>query len=321
MVDVVTHQLGLAEVMKRHDPQGNLATIAEVLNKTNLIIQDAMWREANDFWSNKTTRRSSLPTGTFRRLYKGVPLGSSDTVQLVDTIGQLYDRSEIDVDAVMSAADPEQFRSDEDKAYVEGLGQTIATKVFYGNALTAPEEFTGLAPRMDALATTNNVLNEGGTGSDVTSIFVVTWGIGGVHMLYPRNSKVGLQMRNLGEVDATDADGYKYRAYATEFKWNIGMAVKHPKAMGRIANIESAGSSNIFDEDNLITLLNRMVVNENTRIYCNETVMTQAEIRLKDKSNVNWSTQDGLGGVPFMKFRGIPVRKCDAIVNTEDALT
>ena len=321
MADTTNHQLGLVETVRRHDPNGNLATIAEVLNKVNLVLQDAVWREANDFWSNNTVRRASLPSGTFRQLYKGAPPSSSDTVTLVDTIGQLYDRSEIDKDAVRSAADPAQFRSDEDKAYVEGLGQTMATKIFYGNQLTAPAEFTGLAPRMDSLATTANVLNEGGTGSDLTSIFVVTWGPNTACLLYPRNSKAGLEMNDLGEVDAWDSDNYKFRAYATEFKWNCGMAVKHTKAIGRVANIESAGSSNIFDEDSLITLLNRMVVNGMTRIYCNETVMTQAEIRLKDKSNVNWSTEDGLGGVPFMKFRGIPVRKCEAILNTEDALT
>jgi hypothetical protein len=64
-----------------------------------------------------------------------------------------------------------------------------------------------------------------------------------------------------------------------------------------------------------------MVINENTRIYCNATVMTQAQIRLKDKSNVNWTVRDGLGGVPFMQFNQVPVRKCDAILDTEDALT
>lgn len=321
MADVTTHQLGLVEVVKRHAPDGNLATIAEVLNKTNLVLQDALWKEANDFWSNKTVRRASLPTGTFRTLYTGVPPASSDTVTMVDSLGQLYDRSEIDKDAVKSASNPDQFRTDEDKAFVEGLGQTAATKIFYGNQLTAPSEFTGLAPRLDNIAATANVINEGGTGSDVTSIFVVTWGMNTCCMLYPRNSMAGLEMNDLGEVDALDSNNYKYRAYATEFKWNMGMAVKHPKAIGRVANIESTGSSNIFDEDNLITLLNRMVVNESTRIYVNQTVMTQAQIRLKDKSNVNWTVRDGLGGVPFLQFNGVPVRKCEAILDTETALT
>jgi hypothetical protein len=240
---------------------------------------------------------------------------------MVDTLGQLYARSEIDKDAVKSAKDPVQFRTDEDKAFVEGMGQTIATKIFYGNQLTAPSEFTGLAPRMDAIAASDNVINEGGTGSDLTSIYVVTWGASTCHLLYPRNSVAGLEMNNLGEVDAWDSNDYKFRAFATEFKWNIGMAVKHPKAIGRVANIESAGASNIFDEDSLITLLNRMVINENTRIYVNATVMTQAQIRLKDKSNVNWTVRDGLGGVPFLQFNQVPVRKCEAILNTEDALT
>ena len=44
MADVTTHQLGLVEVIKRHDPHGNLTTIVEVLNKTNLVIKDALWK-------------------------------------------------------------------------------------------------------------------------------------------------------------------------------------------------------------------------------------------------------------------------------------
>ena len=197
----------------------------------------------------------------------------------------------------------------------------MATKIFYGNVLTAPSEFTGLAPRMDAVAATANVINEGGSGDDTTSIYVVTWGVNTCHLIYPRNSMVGLEMNDLGEVDAWDSNNYKFRAYATEFKWNCGMSVKHPKAIGRIANIEPDGSTNIFDEDNLITLLNRMVTGPMTRIYMNQDIITQAEIRLKDKGNVNWSVEDGLGGVPFLKFKGFPVRKCEAIINTETSIS
>jgi len=95
--------------------------------------------------------------------------------------------------------------------------------------------------------------------------------------------------------------------------------VRHPKCIGRVANIESAGSTNIFDEDLLIKLLNNMKINGNTRIYCNQTVKTQAEIKLKDKTNVYWTVDKGLEGVPFLSFRQIPVRMIDKdiLLNTE----
>jgi len=51
-------QLTLVEVAKRKDPDGNMATIAEVLAENNDIVSDAIFREANDTFSHKTTRRS-----------------------------------------------------------------------------------------------------------------------------------------------------------------------------------------------------------------------------------------------------------------------
>jgi hypothetical protein len=176
---------------------------------------------------------------------------------------------------------------------------------------------------MASLATTTNVLNAGGSGSDLTSIFVVDWDPTKVFMTYPRNSMAGLKVDDLGIETVLDANSKKFRAYVTHFIWKAGMVVKNPRSIGRIANIESAGAANIFDEDDLITLLGRMTKGPGLRIYCNETIMTQARIRLKDKSNVHWDSRKGLAGEPFMSFDEIPVGKIDSrtLLNTESALT
>jgi len=68
-------------------------------------------------------------------------------------------------------------------------------------------------------------------------------------------------------------------------------------------------------------LLNRMTKGPGRRIYCNETIMTQMEIRVKDKTNVNFTKVDGLAPGPVLFFKGVPVRQCDAILNTETTLT
>jgi hypothetical protein len=101
--------------------------------------------------------------------------------------------------------------------------------------------------------------------------------------------------------------------------------VRDQRSIGRLANIESAGASNTFDEDNLIKLLNNMNIGDGTRIYCNETILTQMQIRLKDKNNVNYTQDngDGLSGMPPMRFQGIPIRKIDReiLLNTEAAIS
>jgi hypothetical protein len=321
MADVTDSRLGLVEVVKRHDPNGNLATIAEVLAKTNSIIGDAVWKEGNDIFSNKTVRRSSLPSGTWRKLNRGVASESSDTVELIDTIGILETRAENDVEIINAFSNPQQARMDEASAFMEGLSQEMAATMIYGNAATAPEEFTGLAPRLDALAATANVIGGGGS-TTLTSIYVVSWGVNTVYMAYPRNTSGGLQHEDLGIQDALDSSSNKFRAYVDRFVWRAGMVVKHPKAIARYANLEPTGTTTTFDEDELIRLLNRMVTGPGTAIYCGTEMMTQMQIRLKDKSNVYFTRESGLdGGGPVLRFNGFPVRKCEAILDSETAIS
>ena len=320
-MDVNENRLGLVEVVKRHDPDGNLATIAEVLNKSNDILADAVWKESNDIYSNKTTRRSYLPTGSWRKFNSGVTKEASETVELVDVIGILEAWSQNDKDMIDAFKDPTQARMDEAVSFIEGLGQSMATAMVYGDASTDPEKFTGLAPRLDDIAATANVINEGGTGSDLASIFVVDWGPTSCYMIYPRNSVAGLEHIDRGVVEATDSSSNEFLAYLDIFKWKAGMVVKNHKSIGRLANIESAGSDNTFDEANLITLLNRMTKGPGRRIYANETVLTQMEILFNSTSNRYFTKSDGLAAGPVLSFKGVPVRQLDALTITETALT
>jgi hypothetical protein len=314
-------QLTLVEVAKRKAPDGNMATIAEVLNQENAIIQDAVWREANDTFSNKTVRRANLPAGSWRKLNKGVATESSETIELVDVIGMLETWAENDIEIINAFPNPKQARNDEAMSFVEGLGQTMAETMCYGNAATTPEKFTGLAPRMPDIAATTNVINEGGTASDLCSVFVVDWGPTSCYMVYPKGSMAGLEHKDKGIQIATDTSNNKYEAYVDKFVWKAGMVVKNGKSIGRVANIEDGGASNLFDEDNLITLLNRMTKGPGRRIYTNQTVLTQMEIRAKDKTNINYSSVDGLAPGPVLSFKGVPVRLVEQMVITESALT
>jgi len=227
-------QLTLIEVAKRKDPNGDMAAIVEALNQENDILQDAVWREANDTFSNKTVRRAKLPSGSWRKISEGVAYESSETIEVVDNIGMLETWAQNDVELINAFPNPAQARNDEALAFVEGLGQTMAETMFYGNSNTTPEKFTGFAPRLATISATTNVLNEGGSGSDLCSIFVVDWGPTTCYMLYPKNSKAGLEHKDMGTDIVRDSSGNMYEAYVDKFVWKAGLAVKNSKSIGRI---------------------------------------------------------------------------------------
>lgn len=312
----------LVELAKRKLGNGNEAVVAEVLNADNPIIQDAPWVEANDTFSHKVVRRLSLPAGSWRRLNAGVAVEASQTLEAIETIGMLETYSEVDKDLVDAAAQPRHFRTGEAKAFIEGLAQTWTSTVFYGDSGKTPEQFTGLAPRL-AATSQGNVYSAGGSGGDTTSIYVVQWGETKAGFVYPKGAgKLGIAHHDKGQVTLEDANGNLYEGYRDHFQLKCGMYVKDERSIARIANIETSGATNTFDEDLLIAAINNLPMEgKDAVIYVNATIRTQMDIKLKDKTNVNFTVDNGLGGIPLLRFRGIPVRKCDAIVNNETAIS
>lgn len=320
-----TLQLTLLELSKRKDPNGDLAVIANVLAKDNEILKDAPWFEANDTFSHRITRVLRMPAGTFRQLNAGVPISSAQTIVVNETIGELSDYSQADKSLVDAAPNPKAFRMGEARIKLEGLSQTLATKIVYGNSHTTPEEPTGLAPRMND-TDNDNVIDAGGSGSDTTSIYIAKWGEDGCYLIYPKGSpNFGITHKDLGEVTAdsstTAGTHALYQVYRDHFEVKVGMAVRDNRYIGRVANIEVSGTSNIFDPDDLIDLLNGMPQRgAGAVIYVNRKIFSQMDKQAMDKANVLYSVKD-VFGVPTTTFRGFPVRLVEAIVNTETEVT
>ena len=56
----------LADAAKRLDPDGSIASVAEILNQKNEILDDMMWIEGNMPTGHRGTVRTGLPEGTWR---------------------------------------------------------------------------------------------------------------------------------------------------------------------------------------------------------------------------------------------------------------
>jgi len=317
----------LQDVASRTDPDGSIADVVEILSETNEILDDATFIECNDGTTHKTTVRSGLPTATWRKLNYGVQPSKSQTVPVRDGVGMLENYAESDKALVDMSGDPQGFRLSEDRAFIEGMNQDMASGMFYADSSVDKEKFMGLAPRFSSKATENgdNIIlaDPSASGSDQTSVWLIVWGPNTVHGLYPKGSKAGLSNKDLGEVTLEDPEGGKYQGYRSHYKWDIGITVRDWGYVVRIANIDtsaltkdaSAGADLI---DAMVQALEQVKDLNMGRpaFYCNRTVRSFLRRQMANKSNVNL-TLDTAGGKKVLSFDEVPLRRCDAILNTE----
>ncbi len=308
------------------DPSGTkLLKIVELLNrKMGNMLEEAPYMPANDLWTHKSVRAATLPTGSRRTINKGITPSTTRETSVLDVIGGFADYAEYDRALIDNSPDPAGMRIMKARRHIQGIGQSVVSDILYGDG--TEDSIQGLAPRLDTIDS-EFVWSAGGSGSDLTSVFVVTWEPGAVEMVYPKNMagvQLGVKHEDKGQVTKTFSDSTMLEVYRDYFEVWFGLAVEDPRCIGRIANIETTGTTNIFDENLLIQLLSEMETGPGTRIYANQTIIAQARIRLKDKNNMHW-TQAGqaLAGLPILEFDGIPVRQIDKriLLNTEDAIS
>ncbi len=333
MATLTNNVATLADWAKRLDPDGKVPTIIELLNQTNEILDDMLFMEGNLPTGHRTTVRTGLPSVAWRLLNGGVTPSKSTTAQLDEACGMLEAYAEIDKDLAELNGNTAEYRLSEAQAFIEAMNQEMASTLFYGNSGLAAEEFTGLAPRYSSLTAANgqNIINAGGIGADNSSIWLIVWGGNTVHGIFPKASKAGIIHEDLGLVTVETANGIggaRMRAYRDHWQWKTGVALRDWRFAVRIANIDI--SSLIADETGATVKLITYMLKAIHRIpslkmgrpafYVNRTVAEMLDIQASNKSNV-YLTPGKEEGQPKVSLRGIPIRTCDALLETEAQVT
>jgi len=317
----------LLDKFSRSEKDGKIAKIVELMAKQNDVLMDAEYQECNDGSKHKTTMRSGIPEPTWRMFNKGVQPSKSTTVPVLDTTGMMEDYGLVDKALADLSGNSDAFRVSENIAKLQGFNNKAARYMIYGNTDSEPEAFLGLAPRYNDLSAESgaNIVDAGGTGSTNTSIWFVTWGEMTTHLLYPKGSVAGFQHRNLGEDTVKDATGGEFQAYRDHFKWDIGMSVRDWRANARVANIDvTALTKDGATGADLIELMieafyrieNPMQGEGRTVIYCNRTIQTFLHKQAANAKNVNLTLGE-YAGRKIPEFLGMPIKRVDAILNTE----
>lgn len=333
--------LDLVDIYRRQDPDGSIADIIEVLMQENEVVRHAVARECNDGTKHRHAIRTGLPSVSWGKLYKGVAQSKSNTQQVEDVTGFVEASSQVDTRLLeLAGNNGNALRLSEAKPFMEAMNQEIASGIFYHDQKTDPEKFTGLAARYGSLGggqAGNQIVDAGGTGSDNTSIWFVTWGEDTTGLLYPEGTQAGVKHDDKGEQRVTDADGNPYYVMEDCWRWNIGLYVKDWRYNSRVANIDvsnlQADPTNIDGAGNdLYHYLRkayyklqkrRAITGENkggTVMYCNRDVLEAL-----DALGSNGGASDNfirlkpmeVQGQEVMSYRGIPIYETDALLNTE----
>lgn len=317
-----------ADWVTKVDPDGTQARIVELLSQENPIITDAAVVEGNLPTGHVSTIRTGLPAGTWRLLNYGVQPEKSSTMKVTDTCGMLETYALLDKALANLNGNSAEFRASESVAFLQGLNRTFASTLFYGNTGTNPEKFMGLAPRFNSLSAQNGkqIIDASGTGSDNTSIWFVNWSDRTTHLIFPKGGRSGLLHEDLGERTEVDSSGNRYQALTDHYKWDVGLVVKDWRYVSRIANIDvsdlatagASGYSGANIPNLLIKAMHKLYTmgSGNTVIYCNRTTGTALDLIASNKTNV-WLDIRSYAGEMVTHFRGIPIRQCDAILDTE----
>lgn len=331
MATVGNSYLSLADLRKQQNKKDDVVKIVEIMAQQNEMIGDAPTFECNEGNSHLTTIRAGLPSPTWRKLYQGVQPTKGTTTQVKDATGYMEDWSEIDAKLVEKAKNPQMFRMNEAKAHIMGIAHELAETLVYGDTATDPEKFTGLHARYNDLSADNGnqIIDAGGTGSDNTSIWFVTWGENTCHLLYPEGSPLGIQRKDLGVDTKEKADGSLYEVYREKYGMDVGLSLRDWRAVSAVRNIDvsdltadAASGADLIDFmiDAYYQLDNPGLANGNLVIYTSRTIAKFLHKQAMNKSNVQLNLEE-FAGRKVPTFLGAPIKRMDAILETEAQVT
>ncbi|CQR71377.1 hypothetical protein SOV_17360 [Sporomusa ovata DSM 2662] len=305
--------------------------IIEYQSQTNRVLDDMLITEANEKTRCVTTVRTKLPEVAWRMLNRGVKAGKSETSQVSFTSGGMEALAKVDermlkLNGGIGSEKANDWRLGENSAYQQSMNKKMALTTFYGDEKISPAGFTGLgayyySTDITKCSAADYVIDAGGTGDNLTSIYFIVWGQNQIHGFYPQGTTLGFEYRDNGRQKAYDDDGGELYAYESQYNWDLGIAVRDYRYGVRICNLDLATITGDDLVDYLIDGYNRLEDPDagKAAIYLNRQAMTRVDQLVAKKVNVNM-TVDMFAGKKTTHFWGMPFRRCDGILRTESKL-
>ena len=312
--------LTLMDLRSRLMPDGTpVSSYAELLAQENDILDDIPWTAGNQLTGDIHFKRTALPSAQIRRINQGFDSSKGAVEAVRETCVEIVSRMTVDMKELDLAPSPEKYLLSESKGHVSVMNDTLITDFFYG---ADPEGIKGIATRLNKLSH-KQVVNAGGTGSNLASIYIVKWDTDEVTGIYPKETKAGLDVFMKENELVPDKDGKTFLAHITMWSWFVGLKVRDERYIARLCNIDRdvlLGSGDeakearqdlfrklILAQDKIYHVNDGRVV-----MYADPQIFSILKIAAFEKSNMALGYSDIRDDRRVLSFAGIPIKRNDA---------
>lgn len=287
------------------------------------ILKVMIWKPTTHGAYNKQFQATRLGSGSFARANAPLVKISSQGDYIEEPVKLYEGQSEVDDRILKNSEDPAAVRRSEDTMNLEGAFQDWAYNLFYGSEASSPDNFRSLAVRRSSIGP--YCVSAGGTGTDLTSAWVLEISPSGFHLAYPRNTMAGIRVedRGLQLVSAPAGTGQMY-AWCTLIEIYAAIVLRNERALIRYANIETSGTSNLFSVSVFVSKVKNALSKQgrDAFMFVNRTLKGQIEAQAYiDTKNGALTVRDVENFGPVTYVAGIPVLMHEGITDAESALT
>ena len=319
----------ILDVSTRYTSDGTPLPIAEILTRRKPGFADIPWQEANTTGGHRMGVETELPEAVIRKLNVGVKPSTGRANDITEATSEFASLGQVDKSLADLSNNVADFRVKKNSRHIEAIGQKFEDQLFNGDAVTLGG-IVGLKARYAALSGVlkRQVISCAGTGSDLTSMFVVGWGGESVYGIYAKGTKAGIQHTDYGDKLVDDGAGGQYPAYQDWFALQGGLAVEDPRSIVRVCNIDldalkdaPTPGTDLILVNELIRATHRLEKMGGIRpvIYCNRDIFEWLDIQANNRTILALKQME-LDGQQVTAFRGIPIRATDSLGWDETAV-
>lgn len=330
----------LADVAKSKNKQ--IGKVAEVLVLENPMLNDIPYMEMNEGTVHKEEIRSALPAVYYRKANQAIPASKTTTEERSFSSAHFESKSQIDaVVAARGGQDRVAYnRWNQAQGHIQAHANEHANLTIYGSPINSDLKTPGLFDIYSTLAasepTSSQIVDGGGTGSNNCSILKVHWGERSVFGIYPAGTQAGLKRTDrskggqLVQINALDVNGNagNFWGFEEQFEVDHGLVVKDYRQAARIANIDvtmlksGVGAADLLDLMISADYKIHTKTNGNGVWYVNRTIEAFLHKQALNKVSAGAGlTFANYQGEMVLMFLGCPVRRADALLNSESQVT
>lgn len=225
----------MSDLAGRLNPESPEAYATCKILEGSELLRDVTWLKDESSLHPISTLLRTTRSGASSLSHRQ-PADPRETLETLETIA-LVDKKLAELNHNDAA-----WRAGEELPYLEAMSHDFERALFHGTMPRATERFHGFAERYARLdakkaATAPNVIDAGGRGKNLTSIWLVGWSPSTCYCFYPKNTAAGLRIEDIGEEAALDKEGGEFRALKTCYTWTFGLSVRDWRYVVRIANV------------------------------------------------------------------------------------